>query len=79
MHNDTHTTCWPLEDCVRKLAEFAHYMLHDRGYDGCGWEELDQACQGAQHWLKQFEYIPPIDEDGNGPDTGIQIIDYPKG
>ena len=45
---------WPLRDVLNKLIEASEILLHDRSYDGHGWEEISYAVGRAKQIVGLF-------------------------
>jgi len=41
-------TPWPTHDLLDKLADATDILLHDKDYDGHGWEILQQCMEEAR-------------------------------
>ncbi len=48
---------WPLRDVITKLVEASEILLHQKNYDGHGWEQISHAVDRAKvalaNWPKQ--------------------------
>ena len=42
---------WPLDEVVLKLCEAADILLHDKDYDGHGWELIQEAEKVGREWV----------------------------
>ncbi len=42
---------WPTKDVLRKLIFAAEYLLHEKNYDGHGWEEISHCVQRGKEIL----------------------------
>lgn len=43
---------WPLRDILKKLIESSDILLHEKDYDGHGWELIDKAKEEAEKTVK---------------------------
>lgn len=54
---------WPLKDILAKLIEASDILLHDKNYDGHGWENISHATEEAKKIKALLE--PPKEEKIN--------------
>lgn len=40
---------WPLRDVLNKLIEASDILLHNKSYDGHGWEEISHAAERGRY------------------------------
>lgn len=40
---------WPLRDVLNKLIEASDILLHNKSYDGHGWEEISHAVERGRY------------------------------
>lgn len=46
---------WPLKDVLKKLTEATHILLHEKDYDGHGWEEIEACLIRAKEITKLLD------------------------
>lgn len=45
---------WPLRDVLAKLVEASEILLHQKNYDGHGWEQISHAVDRAKAALAKW-------------------------
>lgn len=46
---------WPLKDVLAKLIEATEILLHQKNYDGHGWEEISHCVQRGKEIINNLE------------------------
>lgn len=49
------TNPWPLKDVLNKLIEATEILLHQKNYDGHGWEEISHCVQRGKEIINNLD------------------------
>lgn len=52
---------WPLKDVISKLCDAAEILLHEKNYDGHGYEEIIESLRIGREWIKNQQPVPSGD------------------